>query len=194
LWGGSENGTDDFLHVDSPDQHRSVVDGYRVRRHRDLLVLERVSMILPYQVIKMLQPVKPFVERTIHPESGMTYGVGPAGYDVRVAEDFYLRPGDFRLASTVEHFEIPPDIMAFVTDKSTLARAGVSAFNTVIEPGWHGFLTLELKNHGHNIVHIVAGMPIAQIIFHVLDGMTEFPYDGKYQGQPARPVNPIFEA
>jgi dCTP deaminase len=141
----------------------------------------------------MLQPVKPFVERTVHPESGMTYGVGPAGYDVRVAEDFYLHPGDFRLASTVEHFEIPPDIMAFVKDKSTLARAGLSVFNTVIEPGWRGHLTLELKNQGPSRIHIMAGMPIAQIVFHLLDVRTDAPYEGKYQDQPPRPVDSIFE-
>lgn len=150
-------------------------------------------MILPHQRLQDIMPVTPFHERTVHSESGMTYGVGPAGYDVRVAEDFYLHPGDFRLASTVEHFDVPADIMAFVTDKSTLARAGLSVFNTVIEPGWRGHLTLELKNQGPNRIHIMAGMPIAQIVFHLLDVRTDLPYDGKYQDQPARPVDAIFE-
>lgn len=150
-------------------------------------------MIIPGQTLWHIRPVAPFVERTVHPKSGMTYGVGPAGYDVRVAEDFFLRPGDFSLASTVEHFDIPANIMAFVTDKSTLARAGLSVFNTVIEPGWRGYLTLELKNHGHSTIHVMARMPIAQIVFHKLEEATDKPYKGKYQDQPDRPVDSIFE-
>jgi dCTP deaminase len=88
----------------------------------------------------------PFHERTR--EFGMTFGLGPAGYDVRIAQDLQLPPGGFALASTVEHFDVPDYLTAEVKDKSTWARRGLSLFNTIIEPGWRGFLTLELKNQG----------------------------------------------
>lgn len=113
----------------------------------------------------------------------MTYGVGPAGYDVRIAESLILKPGAFALASTIERFAMHDDVIGFVHDKSTWARQGITVQNTVIEPGWHGWLTIELTNHGYSEVLIGAGSPIAQVIFHLLPEPTDRPYSGKYQNQ-----------
>lgn len=135
--------------------------------------------------------VHPFSERAVH--RGATYGLGPAGYDIRIAEDIHLRRGEFKLASALEHLDMPNDVLAYVKDKSTYARRGLSLFNTVIEPGWRGFLTLELKNQGDNEFVIQRGSPIAQIVFHRLDGPTEQPYRGKYQDQEAGPQPARFE-
>ena len=90
-------------------------------------------MILPAQEIRKLRPLDPFVERKV--AFGTTYGLGPAGYDVRIAETIWLWPGRFLLASTMEHFDMPNDVMAIVHDKSTWARRGVAVQNTVIEVG-----------------------------------------------------------
>lgn len=148
-------------------------------------------MILSAATIRAIQPVRPFCERTIH--NGRSYGLSHAGYDVRIKQDVFLRAGEFSLASTVEHFEMPDDVLAIVHDKSTWARQGLSVFNTVIEPGWHGWLTLELKNQHHtNHIKISAGDPIAQIVFQRLDTPTD-PYRGKYFWQPDRPVEAILE-
>lgn len=149
--------------------------------------------ILSYQSIKQCaHMITPMCERTRH--KGMTYGLGPAGYDVRIKQDVILPPGTFSLASTIEAFDMPDDVLALVKDKSTWARQGLSVFNTVIEPGWRGFLTLELKNHGHETLFIDAGMPIAQILFFALDMKSQTPYgDGKYQDQGNRPVEAILD-
>jgi dCTP deaminase len=104
-----------------------------------------------------------------------------------VAEDISLGTLCFSLASTVEYFKLPNDIIAFVHDKSTWARRGLSLFNTVIEPGWEGFLTLELMNNGFNDILMKAGTPIAQIIFVRLEEATDSPYAGRYQKQEAGP-------
>ncbi len=125
--------------------------------------------------------VTPFCPRTV--SNGKTFGLGPAGYDIRAAEDVYLYAGDFRLGSSIEYFNIPDDILAYVKDKSSWARMGVCVQNTVLEPGWKGFLTLEYTNHGRQGIQILSGEPIAQIIFHRLDMPTEQPYKGKYQNQ-----------
>ena len=142
-------------------------------------------MILPTQLIRKLKPILPFHERTI--VSGMSFGLSHAGYDVRIAETIMLWPGPSVLASTVEEFFMPDDLVAFVHDKSSWARKGLSLFNTVIEPGWQGFLTLELVNHSAGALHIEAGSPIAQIIFMRLEEPTEKPYTGKYQNQGRGP-------
>lgn len=148
-------------------------------------------MILPAQIIRLIKPVTPFCERT--KEFGMSYGLSAAGYDIRIAESLLLGPSDFILASSMEEFNMPNNVLAYVKDKSTWARQGLAVQNTVIEPGWRGFLTLELTNHFGSPIKIEKGMPIAQIVFHKLMEATEQPYDGKYQDQPAGAQLPLFE-
>jgi dCTP deaminase len=148
-------------------------------------------MILSGQSIRARCIFDPFHRRTV--AHGMTFGLGPAGYDVRIRESITLFPGEFALASTIEHFDMPNDLLGRVADKSTWARQGISMFNTVIEPGWRGYLTLEIANHGRLSTHIPAGAPIAQIILELLDQPAEKPYAGKYQDQAAAPVRAILE-
>jgi len=148
-------------------------------------------MILAGQQIRKLKPIKPFLERTTY--NGMSFGLSHAGYDVRIAETIMLWPGPSVLASTVEEFFMPNDLVAFVHDKSSWARRGLSLFNTVIEPGWCGFLTLELVNHSTSALHIEAGSPIAQIIFMRMEEPAEKPYAGKYQNQKRGPQEAIDE-
>jgi dCTP deaminase len=148
-------------------------------------------MILSAQSIRKRRPVDPFHERTV--SHGKTFGLSSAGYDVRIREAVILRPGDFSLASTVERFTMPNDLIARVADKSSWARKGLTVQNTVVEPGWRGYLTLELANHGPNRLVIEAGSPIAQIIFEMLDEPTDQPYAGKYQNQMPEPVSAIEE-
>jgi dCTP deaminase len=125
-------------------------------------------------------------------EHGVSYGLSEAGYDIRVQQRIsFGRDQRFVLASSVEEFIMPRDLVGIVHDKSTWARQGLSVFNTVIEPGWRGFLTLELVYHGrhHNDLEIPAGAGIAQVIFHKTT--RDAAYNGKYQGQPDRPVGAI---
>ena len=154
-------------------------------------------MILSAQTIRercLYHPmmVVPFYERTR--EHGMTYGLGPSGYDVRIAENLTVLPHCAALASTLEQFNMPNDVLGKVADKSTWARKFLAVQNTVIEPGWRGFLTLELSNHGHVPLRLVSGMPIAQIIFQLLDEPTEQVYEGKYQDQKSGAVEAILES
>lgn len=148
-------------------------------------------MILSGQSIRRRGIFTPFHERTL--AHGMTFGLGPAGYDVRIAETITLSPGGWSLASTIEHFSMPRDLLGRVADKSTWARRGLALQNTIIEPGWRGYLTLELSHHGSGHLIIEAGMPIAQIIFDCLDEPAETPYSGKYQDQRAGAVPAILE-
>lgn len=140
-------------------------------------------MILSAQTIREMQIVSPFNERT--EENGMTYGLGPAGYDIRLDQHVTIPLGGFVLASSLEYFIMPNDVLGVVHDKSTWVRRGICVQNTVIEPGWCGYLTLELTHHdpAFTVKQIVAGTSIAQVVFHRLDQPTELPYGGKYQYQ-----------
>lgn len=163
------------------------------------------------------QPIKDMY-REKKSNGDVSFGMSEAGYDIRIKQDvrfshdasigmrvhngeFYddllanrqtrmrlYRPGRFTLASAIEEFQMPKNLVGVVHDKSTWARRGLSVFNTVIEPGWHGFLTLELVYHGNDDLIIPAGSGIAQVLFHKTSD--EMEYSGKYQGQPDRPVGP----
>jgi dCTP deaminase len=175
--------TDDLLRQSIIEIAAGVLD---LQRKQD-----RTGMIIPGQNIEKLQALKPFAARTV--AHGMSYGVGPAGYDVRIKDGLYLPAGRFELGVTVEEFDMPADVIGFVHDKSTWARRGLSLFNTVIEPGWKGYLTLELINNSQGGINIPEGCPIAQIIFMRLEAATATPYVGKYQNQPHHPVGAIKE-
>lgn len=156
-------------------------------------------MIAGPTALRRLKPVEPFVESSR--QNGMSYGLSHAGYDVRIDIDnevtgdkfLYIGPGAFYLASTLEKFKMPKNLIGIVHDKSTWARRGLAVQNTVIEPGWEGYLTLELTNHGTSGLYIQEGDPIAQIIFHYIDEEVEG-YKGKYQNQDRGPQEARFEA
>jgi len=148
-------------------------------------------MIASAQTIRNLAPIFPLKEKTIF--NGMSYGLSAAGYDIRIAQTVIIPPHGFVLASAIEFFNITDQLLGIVHDKSTWARRGLSVFNTVIEPGWKGYLTLELKNQGDARLKIIAGSPIAQVVFHILDKPTELPYSGKYQNQSAGSQPAIME-
>jgi dCTP deaminase len=134
--------------------------------------------------------IDPFVERGVI--RGNSFGLGPASYDIRIAESVIIDPGEFVRASSVERFCIPHDVLMVVHDKSTWARRGLSVFNTIFDPGWGepgrcAYATLELVNHGKETLTILAGDPIAQVVCHLLTEPTSQPYAGKYQNQEAGP-------
>lgn len=150
-------------------------------------------MILSGQTIRRLNLLEPCVDAGTF--AGTSHGLGPAGYDLRLVlpkegcwegtqgRITYLQPGEFLLAATQERFDMPNDLVGIVHDKSTWARRGLSVFNTIIEPGWRGWLTLELVNHGKELLELTEGQGIAQVVFHRTDEPVEQPYpaDGKYQ-------------
>ena len=148
-------------------------------------------MIVNGKVLLKAAPLDPMLDSKVRAH-GVTRGLGEAGYDVAVAQDICLHPfRRFTLASTVERFRMPADLIGIVHDKSTFARQGLSVFNTVIESGWEGFLTLELVYHGWRVLRIPAGSGIAQVVFHQIAEPRR--YGGRYQNQPARPVAAIME-
>jgi dCTP deaminase len=148
-------------------------------------------MIVNGSKLLTASPVEPMMKIKMK-KHGVSFGLSEAGYDIRIAQDITLHPFKrFSLASTVEHFAMPDNLIGVVHDKSTWARRGLSVFNTVIEPGWRGWLTLELVYHGWGVLRIPAGAGIAQVIFH--QTMEKALYTGKYQHQQNEPVGARYE-
>lgn len=153
-------------------------------------------MIINGKALIKAAPIKNMLTEK-HRLHGVSHGLTEAGYDITIEQDVMFgehgicidgewKIGRFTLASAVEEFDMPFDLVGVVHDKSTWARRGLAVFNTVIEPGWRGWLTLELVHHGLGPLHIRAGSGIAQVLFHQIAEPSA--YSGKYQDQPSGPV------
>ena len=145
----------------------------------------------------------------------ISYGLSSFGYDARVSNEFkiftdvdsalvdpknfnknsfvsrvgpecVIPPNSFALASTVEYFKIPKDILVICLGKSTYARCGIIVNVTPLEPGWEGHVTLEFSNTTPLPAKIYANEGAAQFIFLKGNENPETTYDkrnGKYMKQ-----------
>ena len=100
--------------------------------------------------------------------------------EVKPDEAFILHPGEFVLGSTLERVAIPDDLVARLEGKSSLGRLGLLIHSTAayVDPGWDGYLTLELSNVANLPITIYPGMKIGQISFFELTTPAETPYGG----------------
>lgn len=117
--------------------------------------------------------------------------LGEVELDGRVYRDdpVVLKPGVFCLGSTLESFGMPDNVVGFVVGKSTNAREGLQIEAAgLIDPGFYGDITLELKNlHHEDDIVLVAGDSIGQVYFMRVDEPVLIPYGSAngnhYQGQ-----------
>ena len=103
---------------------------------------------------------------------------------------FYVEPGEFILASTLEDITLPDDIVGRLEGKSSLARIGLMMHSTAgyVDPGWQGHLTMQLTNVSRFPVSLYYGMKIGQLSLLRLTTPAERLYGderlgSKYQGQ-----------
>ena len=158
--------------------------------------------------------IKPFVSEQKRGKV-ISYGLSSFGYDARVSNEFkiftdvdsavvdpkyfksnsfvsrtvdecVIPPNSFVLASTVEYFKIPKDILVICLGKSTYARCGIIVNVTPLEPGWEGHVTLEFSNTTPLPAKVYAHEGAAQFIFLKGNEKPEVTYDkrnGKYMKQ-----------
>lgn len=121
---------------------------------------------------------------------------------VTIGDDdpFMLHPGEFVLGSTLEHVEVPDDLVARLEGKSSLGRIGLLIHSTAgyVDPGWQGNLTLELSNVSNLPITLYHRMKIGQISFLKLTTPAENLYGSrvlgsKYQGQSMPTASRISE-
>lgn len=158
--------------------------------------------------------IEPFTDKQVR-DGVVSYGLSSYGYDVRVSNKFKIfhnvfnatvdpkqipdnafvdfegdvcivPPNSFALAVTVEYFRIPDNVITICLGKSTYARCGIITNVTPFEPGWEGYVTLEISNTTPLPAKIYANEGIAQVIFFESDDPCETSYRdkaGKYQRQ-----------
>ncbi|HFD12210.1 MAG TPA: dCTP deaminase [Crenotrichaceae bacterium] len=164
---------------------------------------------------EMISPFESGQIRNNGSERVISYGTSSYGYDVRCSDEFkiftninsavvdpkdfdsqsfvdlksdvcIIPPNSFALASTVEYFRIPRDVLTICLGKSTYARCGIIVNVTPLEPEWEGHVTLEFSNTTPLPARIYANEGVAQMLFLGADDICEQSYKdkgGKYQGQ-----------
>jgi dCTP deaminase len=163
----------------------------------------------------MIEPFEAGQVRTDGDNRLISYGTSSYGYDVRCSSHFkvftninsatvdpknfdedsfvdvnadvcVVPPNSFALASTVEYFRIPRNVLTICLGKSTYARCGIIVNVTPLEPEWEGHVTLEFSNTTTLPAKIYANEGVAQMLFFESDEVCEVSYKdrgGKYQGQ-----------
>ncbi len=114
-------------------------------------------------------------------------------YKSIVTDTYLILPGQFVLATTMEYFELPDDLTAFVEGRSSLGRMGLFIQNAGwVDPGFKGEITLELYNANRCAIELKAGRRVGQLVFAKMDDAALNPYNGKYQGQRGATGSRVF--
>jgi len=106
---------------------------------------------------------------------------------VSVQKPFILQPRDFVLATTIESFSLPDDLLARLEGRSSLGRLGIVVHSTasVFDPGWNGVVVMELGNLGRMPVALYPGMRVCALTFEELSSPAEVPYSKKKKAKYA---------
>lgn len=154
--------------------------------------------------------IKPVTEEQIQPASvdirlGNTFSVvddSPSGvislenkisYKTITTDTYLILPGQFVLATTMEYFELPDNLTAFVEGRSSLGRMGLFIQNAGwVDPGFKGEITLELYNANRCAIELKSGRRVGQLVFAEMDDHAQNPYNGKYQGQTGATGSRVF--
>lgn len=92
-----------------------------------------------------------------------------------------FKPGDFVLVKTIESVNMPENITASITPRSTTYRSGLFLRTGNVPTGYQGGLVFGLKNEGNVPVTIEMGARIVHIQFHEVKGGGSL-YRGQWQG------------
>lgn len=124
------------------------------------------------------------------PATGEMTVVDPKAMDDRAMVRYQgdvciIPPNSFALARSVEYFRMPRNVLGICLGKSTYARVGVITNFTPFEPGWEGYVTIEISNTTPLPAKIYANEGIAQVLFFEGDQpeVTYADRKGKYQAQ-----------
>ncbi len=105
-----------------------------------------------------------------------------------------LKPGEFILGHTYEKFTVPPKYAGKINTRSSFARMGIETNSATdfINPGWRGFVPLEIINKSKNTIKLYPYMGIVQIMLIPLSSEADIPYGAvvlgsKYQDDDGGP-------
>ncbi|MDQ5900448.1 MAG: dCTP deaminase [Patescibacteria group bacterium] len=102
-------------------------------------------------------------------------------YSESEKKSIVINPGDFYLIKTIETVNMPQELTASITPRSTTYRSGLFIRTGNVPPGYSGGLNFGLKNEGTVPVTIEMGARIVHIQFSEVEGGGNM-YRGQWQG------------
>lgn len=102
-------------------------------------------------------------------------------YTPKKAYSLKIKPGEFYLVKTIESVNMPQNLTASITPRSTTYRSGLFLRTGNVPPGYCGGLTFGLKNEGPITVEIEMGARFVHIQFSEVKGGGSM-YRGQWQG------------
>lgn len=104
-----------------------------------------------------------------------------AKYDIKKSKKIFLEPKTYYLMKTVEKLNMPENLLAIFTPRSTIYRSGVYIFGGQTAPGYQGELTTGIYNFRDEKFELEMGARVIHIMFFEIKGKTNL-YRGQWQG------------
>ncbi len=123
-----------------------------------------VDFRLGCDFLASIQGRDPFIDASIR--DGNTGNLKNFFQETRrqIGDTFILHPSQTILASSLEYFKMPLDLMALANMRSSYARLGLNILSR-LEPGYCGCINLELTNTGKNAIRLTVGACMFQMHF-----------------------------
>src|SRR3989338_7464632 len=102
-------------------------------------------------------------------------------HEKRDAKSIKIKTGEFYLVKTIESVNMPQNLTASITPRSTTYRSGLFLRTGNVPPGYCGGLIFGLKNEGPITVEIEMGARFVHIQFSEVKGGGNL-YRGQWQG------------
>lgn len=104
-----------------------------------------------------------------------------AKYEEEENQKVSLQPRTYYAMKTVENVNMPDNLLAIMTPRSTLFRSGVYIFGGQTPPGYKGGLTMGIYNFRDEVFELEMGARVVHIMFFEVEGESNL-YRGQWQG------------
>ena len=104
-----------------------------------------------------------------------------AKYEENKTTEVQLKPNVYYLMKTVENVNMPENLLAIMTPRSTLFRSGVYIFGGQVPPGYQGGLNMGIYNYRDTDFRLEMGSRVVHIMFFEIKGEGNM-YRGQWQG------------
>ena len=103
-----------------------------------------------------------------------------AKYEEGKTNEIQLKPHTYYLLKTMEDVDMPENLLALMTPRSTLFRSGVYIFGGQIPPGYQGGLSMGILNYRDTDFRLEMGARVVHIMFFEVKGKGNL-YRGQWQ-------------
>lgn len=123
-----------------------------------------VDFRLGCDFLASIQGRDPFIDASIRNEK--VGNINNFFQDTRrqLGDTFILHPGQTVLASSLEYFKMPNDLIGLANLRSSYARLGLNILSR-LEPGYCGCISIELTNPSKSVIRLTVGACMFQLHF-----------------------------